>query len=54
MASSFKKDQSKIRSFNWYRYVTVEKDIRGGTCHSIHWYAKAKKDYDKNKEMSYL
>ena len=21
MASSFKKDQSKIRSFNWYRYV---------------------------------
>ena len=36
----------------------VEKGIRGGLCHSIYWYAKAKskymKDYDKNKESSYL
>ena len=36
----------------------VEKDIRGAICHSIYWYAKDnnkyKKDYDKNKELSYL
>ena len=36
----------------------VEKGIRGGLCHSIYWYTKAKskymKDYDKNKESSYL
>ena len=33
--------------------VMVEKDIRGGTCHSICWYTKANnkymKDHDKNK-----
>ena len=33
----------------------VIKEIRGGTCHFIHWYAKANnkyiKDYDKNKEL---
>ena len=36
----------------------VEKRVRGGICHSIYWYAKANikymKDYDKNKELSYL
>ena len=36
----------------------VEKGIRGGICHSIYRYAKANnkymKDYDKNKESSYL
>ena len=36
----------------------VEKGIRGGICHAIHRYAKANnkymKDYDKNKESSYL
>ena len=36
----------------------VEKGIRGGKCHAIHRYAKANckymKDYDKNKESSYL
>ena len=36
----------------------VEKGIKGGTCHSIYRYAKANskymKDYDKNKESSYL
>ena len=36
----------------------VEKDIRGAIGHSIYWYAKDnnkyKKDYDKNKELSYL
>lgn len=32
----------------------VEKHIRGGRCHAIHWYVKANdkymKKYDKNKE----
>ena len=32
----------------------VEKGIRGGVCHAIHWYVKANnkymKDYDKNNE----
>ena len=36
----------------------VEKGIRGGICHSIYRYAKAKnkymKDYDKYKESSYI
>ena len=36
----------------------VEKRIRGGICHAIHQYTKANnkymKDYDKNKESSYL
>ena len=36
----------------------VEKGIRGGICHAIHWYAKVNnrytKDYDKNKESTYL
>ena len=36
----------------------VEKDIRGGICHSICRYSKANikymKDYNKNKESSYL
>ena len=36
----------------------VEKGIRGGICHAIHRYAKAKnkymKYYDKNKESSYI
>ena len=35
----------------------VEKDKRG-ICHSIYWSAKANnkymKDYDKNKELSYI
>ena len=35
-----------------------ERDIRRGICNSIHRYAKANnrylKDYDKNKESSYL
>ena len=36
----------------------VEKGIRGGICHSIYRNAKANKkymkDYDKNKEPSYI
>ena len=38
--------------------LMVEKGMRGGLCHAIHRYAKANnkymKDYDKNKESSYL
>ena len=38
--------------------LMVEKGIRGGRYHSIYQYAKANnkymKDYDKNKESSYL
>ena len=45
MTSSFKKDQSKIRSF------------RGGICHFIYRYAKGNNkcmiDYDKNRKLSY-
>ena len=36
--------------------LMVEKEIRGGTCHTIHRYAKVNnkymKGYDKNKESS--
>ena len=38
--------------------LMVEKGIRGGICHSFYQYAKADnkymKDYNKNKESSYL
>ena len=38
--------------------LMVGKGIWGGICHAIHWYAivnnKYMKDYDKNKESSYL
>ena len=38
--------------------IMVEKDIREGICHAIHLYAKANnkymKDYDENRESSYL
>ena len=38
--------------------LMVEKSIRRGICHSIHRYAKANdkymKNYDKNKESSYI
>ena len=38
--------------------LMVEEGIRGGICHSIYRYAKANntymKDYDKNKESSYI
>ena len=38
--------------------LMVEKDIRGGVCHSIYWYEKANnkylKDYYKDKESSQL
>ena len=38
--------------------LMLEKGIRGGICHPIYRYVKANneymKDYDKNKESSYL
>ena len=38
--------------------LMVEKGLRGGICHSVYKYAKANykymKDYDKNKELSYI
>ena len=38
--------------------LMIEKRIREGICHTIHWYAKANnkymKDYEKNKESSYF
>ena len=38
--------------------LMIEKDITGGICHSIYRHAKFNnkymKDYDKNKESSYL
>ena len=38
--------------------LMVEKGIRGGICHAIHMYAEANnkymKNYDKNKESSYI
>ena len=38
--------------------LMVEKGIKGGICHSIYRYVKANdkymKDYDKNKELSYI
>ena len=38
--------------------LMIEEGIRGGICHSIHRYAKANskymKNYDKNKESSYI
>ena len=41
-----------------YMLLMVEKCIRGGICHAIHRHAKSNskymKDYDKNKESSYL
>ena len=39
-------------------WLITEKGIRGGICHSIYQYAKFNnkyvKDYDKNKELSYI
>ena len=49
MAGSLKKRQ---------KLLMVEKGITGGICNAIHRYSKANnkhmKDYDKNKESSYL
>ena len=43
MTSSFKKDESKIRSFTGIQMLLmVEKGIRGRMCDSIYQYAQAK------------
>ena len=38
--------------------IMVEKGIRGGICHAIQWHLKVNhkymKNYDKNKESSYI
>ena len=58
MASSLKKTKVKLDILtDIYLSSLVEKGIIGGICH-IYQYAKANdkcmKDYDKNKESSYL
>ena len=59
MASSFKKAKRKLDLLTDIdMLLMVGTCIRGGMCHSIYQYAKADnkymKDYDKNKESSYL
>ena len=43
---------------DYYMLLMVEEGIRGGICHAIHRHAKANnkymKNYDKNKESSYI
>ena len=45
-------------SFEYNMMLMIQKGIRGGITHAIHRYAKANnkymKNYDKNKESSYL
>ena len=57
--SSFKKELKKLDLLTDFgMLLMIQKGIRGGICHAIHRYAKASnkymKDYDKNKESSYL
>ena len=57
--SGFKKSKAKLDLLTDIAMsLIVEKGIRGGICHSIYRYAKANnkymKDYDENKESSYL
>ena len=59
MGSSFKKIKVKLDLLaDIDMLLMVEKDIRGGICHSIYRCAKANnkymKGYDKNKKPSYL
>ena len=59
MASMSKKTNVKLELLTDYdMLLMVEEGIRGGICHSIHRYAKANnkymKNYDKNKESSYI
>ena len=59
MTNSFKKNEVKLELLTDIdMWLMVVKGIRGGICHTIHWYAKANnkymKDYDKNKELPYL
>ena len=59
MASSFKKTKVNLDLLtNIDMLLLVENGTRGGICYSTYWYAKASnkymKDYDKNKELSYI
>ena len=59
MTSSFTKTKVKLELLaDIDMLLMAEKRIRGGTCHAIHQYAKVNnksiKDYDKNKESSFL
>ena len=60
MASMSKKTNVKLELLTDYDVLLlmVEEGIRGGICHLIHRYAKANnkymKNYDKNKESSYI
>ena len=59
MASLFKKKEVKVGLLTENNMLLmVEKGIRGGICNAIHKYAEANnkymKDYDKNKESSYI
>ena len=59
MAIRFKKTKVKLDLLtDIVMLLMVEKVVRGVICHSIYRYAKANnkymKDYDKNKESSYL
>ena len=54
-----KKTEVKLELLsNVDKLMMVEKEIRAGICHAIHRYAKASnkymKNYDKNKESSYI
>ena len=53
-----KKTRVKLDLLTDILLLMVGKGIRGGICHSIYQYAKANnkymKDYDKNKESSYI
>ena len=62
---NFRKMCLKIHRLDLLKFLSapqvllmVEKRIRGGICHLTHQYAKANnkyiKDYDKNKELSYI
>ena len=59
MASMSKKTNVKLELLTDYdMLLMVEEGIRGGICHAIHRHAKANnkymKNYDKNKESSYI
>ena len=59
MQADFKKTKAKLYLLTDIDVLLmVEESTRGGICHSIYRYGKANnkymKDYDKNKELSYL
>ena len=59
MASRFKKDQGKNKSFDWCRYVIKGRiKYKGKKVYFIYQYEKANnkymKDYGKNKESPHI